>query len=466
MPAQTAAMAVTLKCSTRLFISFLFRFSLVADAAERGDATSVAIPSPSLKPLVQARIDAEYPSLFALYKDLHLHPELSFQEAKTSARFADELRKAGLEVTTGVGRFGVVGVLKNGNGPTVLMRTDLDGLPVKEETGLAYASQDLEKDPDGKEVPMMHACGHDIHITCAAGTARVLYQLRDRWQGKLVIIGQPAEERGGGARAMIKDGLFQRFPKPDVCLAFHDSAELPAGTLGYAAGFDSANVDSIDITVKGVGGHGAYPHKTKDPIVLAAQIILGLQTIVSREIEPGEPAVVTVGSIHGGTKHNIIPDDVKLQLTVRSYSDAVRGQLLAGISRIVRGEAVAAGVPEDRMPEVNISDDHTPAGYNDPATAERLAKTFRAWFGESRVTKRKPTMGGEDFSEFGRTEDKIPICMFAVGAVNPESIQASQKTGKPLPSLHSSRWAPLPEPTIKTGVAATCAAVLEMMAGR
>jgi amidohydrolase len=424
---------------------------------------SPAADSAQLKSEVQARIDQEYPSLFSLYTNLHTHPELSYQEMKTSARFADELRKAGFEVTAGVGKLGVVGVLKNGEGPTILWRTDLDALPVKEETGLPYASLATAKDSQGKEVPVMHACGHDIHITCAVGSARVLAQLKDRWHGTLVIIGQPAEEAVGGALRMIKDGLFQRFPKPDVCLAFHDSAELPAGTVGYASGFDSANVDSIDITVRGVGGHGAYPHKTKDPIVLAAQIILGLQTIVSREIEPGEPAVITVGSIHGGTKNNIIPDEVRLQLTVRSYADATRKQLLDAIGRVVRGEAMAAGVPEDRMPEVNIGKDYTPSGYNDPATTERLTKTFREWFGEGNVTRRKPTMGGEDFSEFGRTPEKIPICMFAVGAVNPEAIRASKASGQPLPSLHSSRWAPLPEPTIKTGVAATCAAVLEMM---
>ena len=313
------------------------------------------------------------------------------------------------------------------------------------------------------EVPVMHACGHDMNMTCVVGAARVLAQLKDQWRGTLVVIGQPAEERGGGARAMLADGLFKRFPRPDFCLALHDWAEHAAGTVGYTPGYALANVDSVDITIHGVGGHGAYPHKTKDPVVLAAQIILGLQTIVSREVEPGEPAVVTVGSVHGGTKHNIIPDEVRLQLTVRSYTDEVRHQTIEAIKRIVRGQALTAGVPEDRLPEVKVLDDFTAATYNNPELTERLAGVFRSRFGDSNVIKTKPTMGGEDFGEFGRTEDKIPICMFYVGGVKPEALKESERTGKPLPSLHSPLWAPLPEPTIKTGVEAMTAAVLELM---
>src|SRR5882724_4997608 len=263
--------------------------------------------APSPREQVQTRVEQEYPNLFEPYKHLHTHPELSFQEEKTSARVADELRAAGFTVTTGVGKHGVVGILRNGAGPTVLVRTDMDALPVKEQTGLPYSSSVTAKDPDGKEVPVMHACGHDMNMTCVLGAARVLPKLKEAWHGTLVIIGQPAEERGGGARAMLADGLFQKFPRPDFCLALHDDAEIPAGTVSYTPGFALANVDSVDVIVHGIGGHGAYPHKTRDPVVLAAQIILGLQTIVSREIEPGDPAVVTVGSIHGGTKHNIIP---------------------------------------------------------------------------------------------------------------------------------------------------------------
>jgi hippurate hydrolase len=409
-------------------------------------------------------VDREYANLFELYKHLHQNPELSFQEHKTSARVAEELRNAGYEVTTGVGKLGVVAVLKNGAGPVVLVRSDLDGLPVKEQTGLSYASTAMTKNEKGDDVPVMHACGHDIHMTCLVGTARVLAQLKDKWHGTLVLIGQPAEERVGGARVMIADGLFTRFPRPDFCLALHDNAELPAGAIGYTAGFALANVDSVDIIVHGVGGHGAFPHKTKDPIVLAAQIIVALQTIVSREVEPGEPAVVTVGSIHGGTKHNIISDEVRLQLTVRSYTDEVRAQTLAAIKRIVRGQALSAGLPEDRLPEVKLGDDFTPATYNNPELTERLVGVFRSWFGESNVIRKKPIMGGEDFSEFGRTEHKIPICMFTIGGVTPEVFEESERTGASLPSLHSPLWAPLPEPTIKTGISAMSVAVLELMA--
>src|SRR6266568_1363262 len=339
--------------------------------------------------LVQERVNQEYPSLFALYKELHTHPELSFQEEDTSARVGNELRKAGYEVATGVGKHGVVGVLRNGSGPTVLVRTDMDALPVKEQTGLPYASSAMAKDENGKDVPVMHACGHDMNMTCVLGAARVLAQLKDHWGGTLVVIGQPAEERGGGARAMLADGLFTRFPRPDFCLALHDDAELPAGTVGYTPGYALANVDSVDITIHGIGGHGAYTHKTKDPVVLAAQIILALQTIVSREIQPGEPAVVTVGSIHGGTKHNIIPDEVRLQLTVRSYTDEVRRQTIEAIKRIVRGQAMAAGIPEDRMPEVKLGDDFVAATYNNPEVTGRITSVFKTWFGESNVVQKK-----------------------------------------------------------------------------
>ena len=312
----------------------------------------------------------------------------------------------------------------------------------------------------------MHACGHDVHMAVFIGAARVLAGLKDQWQGTLLMVGQPAEEKGAGARAMLKDGLFTRFPKPDYCVALHDKADLEAGTVGYIEGYALGNVDSVDLTIRGVGGHGAWPHKTKDPIVLAAETVLALQTIVSREIPPGEPAVVTVGSIHGGTKHNIIPDEVKLQLTLRSYTDEVRQQTIAAIRRITRGLAEAAGLSEDRMPIVTLLDqEFTPATYNDPALTRRLAAAFKNWFGEANVRPVKPVMGGEDFSEYGRTPDKIPICLFWLGAVKAESIAESEKTGKPLPSLHSSQFAPVPEPTLKTGVTAMTAAVMEL-AGR
>lgn len=413
--------------------------------------------------LVQSRVAQEYPSLLELYKHLHSHPELSFQEVQSAARVADELRKAGCEVTAGVGKNGVVGVMRNGAGPTLLLRADMDALPVKEQTGLPYASTVIAKDSQGKDVPVMHACGHDIHMTWLVGAARVLGQIKDQWRGTLVFIGQPAEEAVGGALGMLNDGLFKRFPRPDFCFALHDDAELAAGTVGYAPGYSGANVDSVDITVYGVGGHGAYPHKTKDPVVLAAQIILDLQTVASREVKPGEPVVVTVGSIHGGTRRNIIPDEVRLQLTVRSYKEEVRQQTLAAIKRIARGQALAAGLPEDRLPEVKVTDEITPSLYNDPKLTERLVGAFQAWFGAANLIQKPPSMGGEDFSEFGRTEPKVPICMMNVGGVSPEALKESQRTGKALPSLHSSLWAPVPDPTIKTGVTVMTAAVLELL---
>ena len=431
-------------------------------AGEGGGDTAARQSSASHEP-VQALVRREYPSLFELYKHLHSHPELSGREEKTAARVAEELGQAGFQVTTGVGSHGVVGAMSNGVGPTVLVRTELDALPVKEKTGLLYASTITTTNAQGQEVPVAHACGHDVHMTCLVGVARVLAQRKDHWSGTLVLIAQPSEEVGQGARGMLADGLFQRFPRPDFCLALHDSAEMPAGTIGYTPGWTQANVDSVDIMVHGVGGHGAYPHKTKDPIVLAAQIVLDLQTIVSREVRPGDPAVVTVGSIHGGTRYNVIPDEVSLQLTVRTYSDEVRQQTLEAIKRIARGQAIAAGMAEDRMPEVKVAKDHTPALWNPPDLTERLAGVFKAWLGETNVLEQQPTMGGEDFAEYGRTEAKIPICMFRVGGVDPEKYAESQRTGQSLPSLHSPLWAPLPEPTIKTGMTAMCAAVLELM---
>jgi hippurate hydrolase len=435
-------------------ISLWLGLMLIAASAAAGGAGDIQAQ-------VRTRVDSEYPSLFELYKDLHSHPELSFQEEKTAERVAAEFHKAGFEVTPGVGKHGVVAVLRNGAGPTVLVRTDMDALPVKEQTGLSYASTVTTKDDRGDTVPVMHACGHDVHMTCAAGVARVLASLKDHWHGTLVIIGQPAEERGGGARAMLADGLFTRFPRPDLCLALHDDSELEAGTLGFIPGYALANVDMVDVLVHGVGGHGAYPHKTRDPIVLASQIVLALQTIVSREVQPGEAAVVTVGSIHGGSKHNIIPDEVRLQITVRSYTDEVRMQTLESIKRIVRGEAIAAGMPENLMPEVTVRDEFTPATYNNPELTQRVVTTLKSWFGEANVLQKKPVMGGEDFSEYGRTKDKIPIFMFQLGGVSPENFR--NRDAKPLPSLHSPFWAPLPEATIKTGVTAMSAAVIELM---
>lgn len=409
-------------------------------------------------------IEPDVAYLDALYKHLHAHPELSFREKETSARIAQEFRTAGFEVTTHVGGYGVVAVLRNGPGKTLLLRTDLDGLPVEEKTGRPYASKVRTQNDEGIETGVMHACGHDIHMSAVTGAARLLPKLRDRWTGTLVVIAQPAEERGGGALAMLKDGLYRRFPRPDFALAPHTDAALEAGRIGFRAGYAMANVDSVDLTVRGLGGHGAYAHATKDPVVLAAQIILGLQTIVSREIRAVDSAVVTVGSIHGGTKHNIIPDEVKLQLTVRSYSEATREQILTSIRRIANGYAKAAGLPDDRLPVMRVlSDDFTPATYNDPALVQRLVGLWRGLLGEENVVEREPEMGGEDFSRFGMEDPRIPVFLFRVGTIDAERMAAAKRGQTPLPSLHSPLYWPAPHPTIETGVKALVAATLELL---
>ncbi|HEY7314022.1 MAG TPA: amidohydrolase [Gemmataceae bacterium] len=409
---------------------------------------------------VRPRVDAELASLVVLYKHLHSHPELSLREAQTSARLAKELREAGFEVTEKVGGYGVVGVLKNGDGPTVMIRTDMDALPVIEQTGLPYASKVRTRDKNENEVGVMHACGHDMHMTCWTGTARLLAGMKDRWKGTLVMIGQPAEEIGAGARMMLEAGLFKKFPRPDYALALHCAADLEHGTVAYTEGLAMANVDSVDIIVHGKGGHGAAPHTTIDPIVLAARIVLDLQTLVSRETNPVDPAVVTVGSIHGGSKHNIIPNDVHLQLTVRSTKDSVRQHLLDGIKRIAEAAAKGANAP---MPDVKIRpNEFTPALMNDPALTRKTVGLFKDVLGAEKVTPRPPMMGGEDFSRYGR--DRVPICLFWLGTLAPERVAESRREdGKPLPSLHSDRFAPVPEPAIKTGVLAMSLAVLNLM---
>jgi len=417
-------------------------------------------------------VQSELAPLLETYRHLHSHPELSGHEKETAALVAEFLEERGYEVTEKVGRYtdpgavsyGVVGSLRNGAGPTVLFRTDLDALPIVENTGLPYASTVRTTNDSGVEVGTMHACGHDIHITSFLGTATLLARLKDRWSGTLVMIAQPAEELGTGAKAMLADGLYTRFPRPDYALALHDEATLRAGTVGYCPGYALANVDSVDITVRGEGGHGAYPHLTKDPIVIAARIVVALQTIVSREVSPLDPAVVTVGSFHGGSKHNIIPDDVHLQLTVRSYKPEVRRHLLDAIRRIARGVAVSAGVPDDELPVVVVNEDEfTPATYNDPALTDRLVKVFERTLGADNVTRMDPVMGGEDFSQYALPDHEIPSFLFWLGTVSPERAEAARTTGVSLPSLHSSQFAPAPEPTIATGVLATTSAILELM---
>ena len=427
------------------------------------DVVAQQPPAPPLQSAVKKLVAEEYPKLDALYKHFHSQPELSLREEKTSARLAAELKEAGFQVNHPVGGHGLVAVLRNGTGPTLMIRSDLDALPIAEQTGLSYASAVQTKDDKGNTVGVMHACGHDVHMTVLTGTARVLNRLKDQWRGTLVLIGQPAEERVQGAQAMLADGLFKRFPKPDMAIALHCAADLPAGTVGVSSGNVLANVDSVDIVIRGVGGHGAWPHRTKDPVVLAAETVLALQTIVSRETDPLEPAVVTVGSIHGGTKYNIIPDEVRLQLTLRSYSDDVRKHTIEAIKRITRGLAQAAGMPEDRYPEVTVANESASATYNDPVLSQRLERTFHRWIGEKLTARPKPTMGAEDFGLFGRTEEKIPICMFWLGTVSKERFDEHKRTGAPLPPLHSSRFHPDPQPTIQTGVMAMSAAALEIL---
>jgi amidohydrolase len=423
-------------------------------------------------PAIEKVVESELPSLLSIYKDIHAHPELSWHEEKTSAFLAKELRAAGCEVTEHLGKYdkpgltgyGVIGVLKNGPGQTVLVRTDMDALPVEEETGLPYASKVTAKNEEGKEVHVMHACGHDVHIAAFVGTVRALQSLKDQWQGTIVFVGQPAEEAGNGARALLNDGLYKRFPKPDFALGFHDKADLEIGHIAVTEGPTYANVDSVNITVRGIGGHGAYPHKTKDPIVLSAEIIMALQTIASRENNPLDPVVVTVGSIHGGTKHNIISDEVKMQLTVRTYKADVRDRVLAAIDRITKGCATAAGIPPDRVPIVDVlKDQFTPATYNNPELTRRLVDVWKKQLGADKIEKSDPTMGGEDFSEYSLADHSIPAVDFHIGAVDPAKIAEFKKAGKELPTLHSSKFAPVPEPTIHVGMVGMISAVLELM---
>jgi amidohydrolase len=420
----------------------------------------------------QSLADAELPSLLGIYKDIHSHPELSGQEQRTAALVAKELRAAGCQVTEHLGKYensklkgyGVVGVMKNGDGPTVLVRTDTDALPVEEETGLPYASKVVAKNDEGKDVHVMHACGHDTHIAAFIGTARALGKLKDQWHGTIVFVAQPAEEIGTGARALLKDGLYDRFGKPDFALGFHDKADVQTGHIAVTEGYASANVDSVDVTVRGVGGHGAYPHKTKDPVVLAAEIINAWQTIVSRENNPLDPVVITVGSIHGGTKHNIIPNEVKMQLTVRTYKSKVRERVLADIERIAKGCAAAAGIPPELAPIVRVSKDFvTSAMYNNPELTKRLVAVWKKSLGDENVEIIDPVMGGEDFSEYSLPDHSIPAVNFHFGAVDPAKIAESKETGKELPTLHSSKFAPVPEPTIRTAIIGMTVAVLDLM---
>ncbi len=404
-------------------------------------------------PLAQA-VAADMPSLITIYRDLHSHPELSFKEGRSAAIMAAEAKKAGFEVTSGVGGTGLVAVMKNGPGPVLLLRADMDALPVTEETGLPYAS--LNKG-------VMHACGHDTHMTSWIGIARRMAALKASWSGTLVMVGQPAEEIGSGARAMLKDGLYTRFPKPGTVIAFHDSASLPAGVIGYVDGYTMANVDSVDVLVKGVGGHGAYPHLAKDPIVTASRIVTTLQTLISRETDPLESGVVTVGSFQAGTKHNIIPPEAKLQITVRSYKPEVRQHLLDGIARIAKGEGIAAGMADDQLPVVTLQDQRTPATFNTHDVTTKMAQVFTSRFGKDRVVTVRPQMGGEDFSEFYLADKSVQALLFWVGGVRKDKWEAAGGDITKLPSIHSPFWAPDAEAVISTAVDAMTTAALEVL---
>ncbi|GGN60575.1 putative amidohydrolase [Novosphingobium indicum] len=428
-------------------------------------AAIVVVPATASAETVGDAIASDMPGLMDIYRDLHSHPELSFQETRSAAIMARAARDAGFEVTEKVGKTGIVAVMKNGEGPTVLIRADMDGLPVTEQTGLPFASKQLGVSTAGVESGIMHACGHDTHMTAWIETARLMAARKDEWSGTLFMVGQPAEEIGLGAVEMLNDGLYTRFPKPDYTLAFHDTPELPSGVVGAAKGWALANVDSVDILVKGVGGHGAYPQATKDPIVLASAIVMKLQTLASREIDPQDPVVVTVGSFHAGTKHNIISDHAKLELTVRSYSDETRAKLLNGIKRIVKGEAIASGIPDNLMPEVTVEDPYTRSTYNSPEFTQEAIDYLQTKMGNQRAQITPSVMGGEDFGEFRRAdEDNIKSVIFWVGGSPMDKIAAAKSGGAPLPSLHSPFWAPEADKVIGAGSQALTLTALRLMA--
>jgi len=433
---------------------------------------AAAIPLASQSSAAQADLAAsaerQLPSLTETYKHLHRNPELSGHEEQTAAFVAGELRKLGYTVTEHVGKYedgtqalGVVAVMENGAGPRLLMRTELDALPVEEKTGLDYASHVKTINAQGQQVSVMHACGHDLHMTVLLGVARELAQRRSEWHGTLILIGQPAEEAVGGARAMLADHMYERFGRPDFVLSEHDTNDVAAGSIAIKGGPLMASATTINVTIRGIGGHGSTPQSGKDPIVLAAEFVLVAQTIVSRQIDPQQPAVLTVGTIHGGTRSNIIPDEVTLGLTLRTYSPAVRDQILADLRRTANGLAEAYGIPADRMPSVEISES-TPATFCDPALAERLRADATAALGKDRVLEAHAVMGSEDVGLFS-LDGKIPAVMYWLGAADANKLEESRKSGVPLPSLHSPLFAPVYEPAIKTGVTAMTAMALDLL---
>jgi amidohydrolase len=429
--------------------TLLFVYSASAQTSRAGDGVGAA------------QVDAIYPDIEKLYIDLHRNPELAFHEQRTAATLAARVKALGYEVTTGVGGFGVVAILKNGPGPIVMLRTELDALPIEEKTGLPFASTVKTTSDAGEIVPVAHMCGHDIHMSAWVGAAELMAKNRERWHGTLMLVGQPAEEIVAGATAMLRDGLFTRFPKPDYALGMHVEHALPAGVIGFHPGYFRANSTSLDMTVYGTGGHGAFPQSAIDPVVIAARIVLGLQTIVSRENNPVDPAVITVGSIHGGSASNIIPDRVKLQITVRSLDPAVHKRLLAAIERQAQGEALAANAPKEPLIETKSNTD---AVYNDPELTQRMVAAARAALGADRVVEMPAQMGGEDFSQFGLAG--VRAVLLHVGAVDAAKLEASRKSGVPVPGVHSPLWAPEREPTIKAAISAETAILMDLLNGK
>jgi amidohydrolase len=411
---------------------------------------------------INSILEKNYPVLDTLYKHLHKYPELSGNEKHISEIVAQNLQSLGFQVTEHIGGYGVVGILQNGNGPIIMIRGDMDALPVEEKTGLPYSSCTKGTNKDGQETFIMHACGHDIHTTILLGTAKTLKEMKKKWNGTLMIVAQPCEEIGMGAKNMIKDGLFQKFPKPDYALALHVNPFLESGTLGCLAGPIFASVDDINITIFGIGGHGAMPESTIDPVVLSARLILDLQTLISREKPAINPAVLTIGSINGGTRHNIIPNEVKIQLTLRTYDDELRSKLIKGIERISKGLAISAGLPEEKYPKIEIQDQSIPSTINDKNLSERVINIYKEYFGSDKVIPASPTMTGEDFGVYGKTKENIPIFLFWLGSITKEKINESIKQKTTLPGLHSSFFAPEPERTIKTGISAFSAAAIKL----
>lgn len=449
-------------------------------------AAVMLVCAPAYADDLRDAVVADYSYVEKQYKYFHANPELSFREEKSAKRIAKELKGLGFkvqenigaewtrnkalsdagEVLKGVDGYGVIAVYDNGDGPTVLVRADMDALPLEEKTGVEYASKVVSADFLGNEAPVMHACGHDVHMSVMLGTARQLIAMKDDWSGTLVMVGQPAEEINAGALAMLDDGMFQKMPTPDYNIALHVGGAAPAGTITYTPGFALAAVDSVDIKVKGVGGHGAAPHLAIDPILIGSRIVTTLQSIVAREVDPLESGVITVGSFRAGYKHNIIPDEANLKLTVRSYKDEVRDKLLEGIERTAIAQAVSAGLPEDLYPEVKVDKDNLIATYNDPTLANRITGVFKARFGEQRVVAAAPIMGGEDFAYFSQTDEKIPSFIFWLGGADPEAFAKARAGQGPKPaSNHSPFFAPVPEPTLTMGVEAMTAAALDLFTG-